>query len=78
MEKINYSNLFYGITWGIIAAHLPKDQSKRTVSTISTRAPINPAPLGAGMLLALNLTIGLGHFLVLFNTGAYLPMIPRV
>jgi hypothetical protein len=30
------------------------------------------------MLLALNLTIGLGHFLVLFNTGAYLPMIPRV
>ncbi len=78
MEKINYSNLFYGITWGIIAAHLPKDQSKRTVSTISTRAPINPAPLGAGMLLALNLVIGLGHFLVLFNTGAYLPMIPRV
>ena len=30
------------------------------------------------MLLTLNLAIGLGHFLVLFNTGAYLPMIPQV
>ncbi len=30
------------------------------------------------MVLLLNLVIGLGHFLVLFNTGAYLPMIPRV
>lgn len=30
------------------------------------------------MILMLNLTIGLGHFLVLFNTGAYLPMIPRI
>lgn len=26
----------------------------------------------------LNLSIGLSHFLVLFNTGAYLPMIPKV
>ncbi|MDD5375850.1 MAG: DHA2 family efflux MFS transporter permease subunit [Acidithiobacillus sp.] len=30
------------------------------------------------MVILLNLVIGLGHFLVLFNTGAYLPMIPRV
>ena len=30
------------------------------------------------MVVLLNLVIGLGHFLVLFNTGAYLPMIPRV
>ncbi|MBN2680683.1 MAG: DHA2 family efflux MFS transporter permease subunit [Acidithiobacillaceae bacterium] len=30
------------------------------------------------MVLLLNLVIGLGHFLVLFNTGAYLPMIPHV
>ncbi|WP_414041444.1 DHA2 family efflux MFS transporter permease subunit [Acidithiobacillus sp. M4-SHS-6] len=35
-------------------------------------------PLGASMVLLLNLVIGLGHFLVLFNTGAYLPMIPHV
>lgn len=28
--------------------------------------------------LAVNLAIGLGHFLVLFNGGAYLPMIPRI
>ena len=64
--------------WALSLDILRKDQSKRTVSTVSTRTPINPAPLDAGMLLALNLTIGLGHFLVLFNTGAYLPMIPRV
>ncbi|MGC9239802.1 MAG: MFS transporter, partial [Acidithiobacillus sp.] len=31
-----------------------------------------------GRFLAVNLAIGLGHFLVLFNGGAYLPMIPRV
>ncbi|MHB8979451.1 MAG: DHA2 family efflux MFS transporter permease subunit, partial [Acidithiobacillus ferrooxidans] len=30
------------------------------------------------MVVLLNLAIGLGHLLVLFNTGAYLPMIPRV
>ena len=30
------------------------------------------------MVVLLNLVIGLGHFLVLFNTGAYLPMIPHV
>ena len=30
------------------------------------------------MVILLNLVIGLGHLLVLFNTGAYLPMIPRV
>jgi len=28
--------------------------------------------------LAANLALGLGHFLVLFNGGAYLPMIPRI
>jgi len=28
--------------------------------------------------LAANIAIGLGHFLVLFNGGAYLPMIPRI
>ncbi|WP_414040574.1 MFS transporter [Acidithiobacillus sp. M4-SHS-6] len=28
--------------------------------------------------LAANLSIGLGHFLVLFNGGAYLPMIPKI
>jgi DHA2 family multidrug resistance protein len=31
-----------------------------------------------GRFLAVNLAIGLGHFLVLFNGGAYLPMIPRI
>lgn len=36
------------------------------------------SPLGTGMVVLLNLVIGLGHFLVLFNTGAYLPMIPHV
>ena len=34
------------------------------------------APLGARKLVILNLVLGIGHFLVLFNTGAYLPMIP--
>lgn len=33
-------------------------------------------PLSALLFLTLNLVLGLGHFLVLFNTGAYLPMIP--
>lgn len=28
--------------------------------------------------LAANLSIGLGHFLVLFNGGAYLPMVPKI
>ncbi|MEY2340701.1 MFS transporter [Acidithiobacillus sp. IBUN Pt1247-S3] len=32
----------------------------------------------ADRFLAANLSIGLGHFLVLFNGGAYLPMIPKV
>ncbi|MBU2793163.1 DHA2 family efflux MFS transporter permease subunit [Acidithiobacillus thiooxidans] len=36
------------------------------------------SPLSTGMVLLLNLVIGLGHFLVLLNTGAYLPMIPHV
>ncbi|WP_075324158.1 DHA2 family efflux MFS transporter permease subunit [Acidithiobacillus albertensis] len=36
------------------------------------------SPLSTSMVLLLNLMIGLGHFLVLFNTGAYLPMIPHV
>ena len=36
------------------------------------------SPLSTSMVLLLNLVIGLGHFLVLFNTGAYLPMIPHV
>ncbi|PKY11480.1 MFS transporter [Acidithiobacillus marinus] len=36
------------------------------------------SPLSTGMVVLLNLVIGLGHFLVLFNTGAYLPMIPHV
>ncbi|MDA8390505.1 MAG: DHA2 family efflux MFS transporter permease subunit [Gammaproteobacteria bacterium] len=35
-------------------------------------------PLSAAGVLWLNAAIGIGHFLVLFNTGAYLPMIPRV
>ncbi len=35
------------------------------------RAPLDPLHF-----LVLNLTLGVGHFLVLFNTGAYLPMIP--
>ncbi|WP_319025283.1 DHA2 family efflux MFS transporter permease subunit [Acidithiobacillus ferridurans] len=45
-------------------------------SSLRVAAPI-PA-LSASMVVLLNLVIGLGHFLVLFNTGAYLPMIPRV
>ena len=32
----------------------------------------------ANRFLAANLSIGLGHFLVLFNGGAYLPMIPKI
>lgn len=36
------------------------------------------APLRASTAAWLNVTVGIGHFLVLFNTGAYLPMIPRV
>jgi len=43
----------------------------RQLHTVSAHA----AP---GRFLAVNLAIGLGHFLVLFNGGAYLPMIPRV
>lgn len=34
------------------------------------------APLDPFRFMVLNLTLGVGHFLVLFNTGAYLPMIP--
>ncbi len=40
--------------------------------------PTDDPPLSAAGVLWLNIAIGLGHFLVLFNTGAYLPMIPRV
>ena len=36
-----------------------------------TRVPLDPF-----RFVVLNLTLGVGHFLVLFNTGAYLPMIP--
>lgn len=36
-----------------------------------TRRPLSPF-----LFLTLNLTLGIGHFLVLFNTGAYIPMIP--
>ncbi|WP_225981970.1 MULTISPECIES: DHA2 family efflux MFS transporter permease subunit [Acidithiobacillus] len=45
-------------------------------SSLRVAAPI--PTLSASMVVLLNLVIGLGHFLVLFNTGAYLPMIPRV
>ena len=38
-------------------------------------ADIHSAP---DRFLALNVAIGLEHFLVLFNGGAYLPMIPRI
>ncbi len=39
-------------------------------------AGAGPPPLDPFRFLVLNLTLGIGHFLVLFNTGAYLPMIP--
>ncbi|WP_231550976.1 DHA2 family efflux MFS transporter permease subunit [Acidithiobacillus ferrivorans] len=45
-------------------------------SSLHIAAPI-PA-LNASMVILLNLVIGLGHILVAFNTGAYLPMIPHV
>ncbi len=35
-------------------------------------------PGRAAHFLAANLSIGLGHFLVLFNGGIYLPMIPKI
>ncbi len=46
---------------------------------LANRDPGPAAGKGAGLEAFLLLgTIGVGHFLVLFNTGAYLPMIPRV
>ncbi len=42
------------------------------------RPSTNDTPLPAAAVLWLNFVIGIGHFLVLFNTGAYLPMIPHV
>lgn len=54
------------------------DQAQASVTPIATKDLAPSPPISLGLVALLNLALALGHLLVLFNTGAYLPMIPHV